>query len=56
MKANTVYCPEHTKMPNIPFPNAATKKEVVHKLLDMLLMAAMGAGAAASLLFLLALV
>lgn len=55
MKTNVIYCPEHAKMPNIPFPNAATRKEVLHKFLDMLLVGAMGAGAAASLLFLLAL-
>ena len=39
--------------PQIPFPNAATRKELVHKFLDLLLMGAIGAGLAVSLLFLL---
>lgn len=55
MKTTAVYCPEHTKMPNLPFPNAATRKDILRKVVDLLLVAAIGAGAAASLLFLLAL-
>lgn len=42
-------------MPVIPYPNAATKQEMLHKILDMLLVAAIGAGLAASLIFLIAL-
>lgn len=38
-----------------PYPNAATPRQVVHKILDLLLMAASGMGLAAMLLFLLAL-
>lgn len=39
----------------LPYPNAATRRQVAHKILDLLLMAAIGAGAAAMLLLLLAL-
>lgn len=42
-------------MPIIPYPNAATRQEIFHKILDMLLVAAIGAGLAASLIFLIAL-
>ena len=42
-----------TKAP--AYPNAATRRQIAHKILDLLLMAAIGAGAAAMLLFLLAL-
>lgn len=38
-----------------PYPNAATRREVINKLLDTLLVGAIGAGAAASLLFMLVL-
>lgn len=37
----------------IPYPNATSRREVVHKVLDLLIMAASGAGLAASLLFIL---
>lgn len=36
----------------IPFPNAATPRELLHNFLDKLLVAAMGAGVSASVLFL----
>lgn len=42
--------------PEIPYPNAATRKEMLNKFLDLLLVGAIGAGLAASLLFLLVLV
>lgn len=42
-------------MPVMPFPNAATKQELLQKFLDLLLVAAIGAGLAASLIFLIAL-
>ena len=39
--------------PNIvPFPNAATHREMLHKFLNKLLVASMGAGVSASILFL----
>ena len=44
----------HT-MPVIPYPNAATKQELLHKSLDLILVGAIGAGLAACLLFFLAL-
>lgn len=53
MKTKAIYCREHTRMPQVPYPNAATRKEIMHKLLDMLLVAAIGGGAAASLLLIL---
>ena len=55
MKTRNVTCPEHARMPRIPYPNAATRKEILRKIVDLLLVAAIGAGAAASLLFVLAL-
>ena len=36
--------------PSIPYPNAATQREVLHKILDALLVAASGMGIAAILL------
>jgi hypothetical protein len=39
----------------LPYPNAATRRELIHKFLDLLLMGALGVGAAAILLFVLAL-
>ena len=40
---------------SLPYPNAATRHQVMNKVLDLLLMAAIGAAVAAMLLFLLAL-
>lgn len=53
----TAVC-QHTRRvtPIIPYPNAMTRKEMAHKVLDLLLVAAIGAGCAASLLFLLVLI
>lgn len=53
MKTATVRRNNYTTNPQIPFPNAATRKELIHRFLDLLLMGATGAGLAASLLFLL---
>ena len=39
----------------IAYPNAATRRQIANKVLDLLLMAAIGAGLAAMLLLLLAL-
>ena len=39
----------------LPYPNAATRRQIAHKVLDLMLMAAIGAGAAAMLLLILAL-
>lgn len=53
---SAVYQNTRRALPVIPYPNAMSKKEIVHKILNLLLVAAMGAGCAASLLLLLVLV
>ena len=55
MKANVIYRADYAKRPNLPYPNAATRRQVLDKVLNFLLMAAIGAGVAAMLLLLLAL-
>ena len=37
------------RIDRIPYPNAATRREVLHKILDLVLLAASGAGVAAIL-------
>lgn len=49
MKAMTTY----QKRNYIPYPNAATKKQVVEKILDRVLLSACGMGITAIFLFLL---
>lgn len=47
----TVVCKTNFRpMPRFPYPNAATRREVFHKLLDTALVAASGMGIAAILL------
>ena len=46
---------DYAPQPNLPYPNAATRREIFNKFIDLLLVGAIGAGAAAILLFLLAL-
>ena len=41
----------NTNRPFVPYRNAAERRELVNKFLDMLLTAAVGAGAAAIILF-----
>lgn len=55
MKTAVAKRPNFHTMPNIPYPNAATRQEILHKFLDLLLIAAIGAGLAASLIFLIVL-
>ena len=55
MKASVIYRTDYAKEPNLPYPNAATRRELLNKFLDLLLMGALGVGAAAILLFALAL-
>lgn len=55
MKTTTVYHENFWNRPSVPLPNAATHRQVMEKLLDIALVAAIGAGIAASVLFLLAL-
>lgn len=52
----TAVCPADCTVKNpIPFPNAMTRRQLFHKLLDSLVVAASGMGLAASLMLLLAL-
>jgi hypothetical protein len=55
MKTTALYRTDYANRPNLPYPNAATRRELMHKFMDLLLMAALGVGAAAILLFLVAL-
>ena len=54
MKTVTAHATVVTKRPNLPYPNAATRREVLHKLVDLALVAASGMGIAAMLLLLMA--
>lgn len=54
MKTATIRQNKMHKMPVIPYPNSATKQEMIHKFLDVVLVGAIGAGLAACLLFVLA--
>ncbi len=53
MKTITATQVSFANRPHAPYPNAATNREVLHKVLDLLLVAAIGVGAAAIFLFLL---
>lgn len=55
MKTAVIHRSDLIMRPNLPYPNAATRREILSKFLDLLLVGAIGAGLAASLLFLLAL-
>lgn len=48
MKTTAVYRQNHT----VPYPNAATRTEILHKILDTALIAASGMGMAVVLMFL----
>lgn len=52
MKTATLYRSDYANRPHVPYPNAATRREIMHKFLDLLTMAALGIGAAAIILFL----
>ena len=54
MKTETYRRTKMNSVPAIPYPNAATRQELFHKYLDLVLVCAMGAGAAACLLLFLA--
>ena len=56
MKTTTLSRNDLRTRPELPYPNAATRREVLHKFVDLLLVAAIGGGAAAILLFLMVLV
>ena len=55
MKTATMKRTQINRTPVIPYPNAATRQELLHKFLDLVLVCAIGAGLAATLLFILAL-
>ena len=55
MRTTALYQTDYANRPNLPYPNAATRRQLLNKFLDLLLMAALGIGAAAILLFLAAL-
>ena len=54
MKTLTLTATDFANRPHAPYPNAATYRDVIHKALDGLLIAAIGIGTAAIGLFLLA--
>lgn len=54
MKTATIHRNDAKMRPNIPYPNAATRKELLHRFLDLLLMGVIGAALAASMLFFMA--
>lgn len=55
MKTATIRKTNASALPNLPYPNAASRRELFNKVLDLLLVGAMGAGAAAVLLLLMVL-
>lgn len=54
MKTTAMHRSNRTVRPNLPFPNAATRRQVVDRIVDLTLTFMLGAGAAAILLFVLA--
>lgn len=55
MKTITVHRTDLASRPNLPYPNAATKRQIIDRFVELLLMGALGVGAAAIVLFILAL-
>lgn len=55
MKTATIQRSNFQARENAPHPNAATRQEILHKFLDLFLVAGIGAGLAACLIFLIAL-
>lgn len=55
MKATATCKPMYSPQTKIPYPNAASHRQIFEKAIDLLLMAASGAGAAAVVLLILAL-
>lgn len=56
MKATAYYRPHYGHRRPLPFPNAATRRQVIGKLLDLLLIAVSGAGIASAVMLLLVLI
>lgn len=55
MKTAVAHRADFAKKPNLPYPNAATRRQIINRFVDLLLTAALGIGAAAIFLFILAL-
>lgn len=55
MKTTVYYPTNRSVKTRIAYPNAASRRQVLGRIIDLLVMAASGAGAAAIVLFLLAL-
>lgn len=55
MKTITYRTTDFAKRPHIPYPNAATRQQILDRFVELLLMAGLGIGAAAIVLFLFAL-
>lgn len=55
MKTSAMHRTDFANRPHLPYPNAATKRQIFDRFIELLLMAALGAGAAASILLVLAL-
>jgi hypothetical protein len=56
MKTTTYYRPKYAPRQSLPFPNAATRRQIFGKLLDLGLIAVSGMGMAAAVLLLLVLI
>lgn len=52
MKTAMIRRPHAKSRPRVRYPNAATRKEMLHKMLDLMISAFIGAGLAASVLLL----
>ena len=52
MKTATIRRSQAKPRPRVPYPNAATRKELLHKVLDTMISGFIGAGLAASVLLL----
>lgn len=55
MKTVSAHRSDYANRPNLPYPNAATRRQIIDRFLELLLMAALGIGSAAVILFILAL-
>lgn len=52
MKAATVYRQMPVTRQGLPYPNAATRRQIMHRFVDLLLVSAIGIAFAAMVLFL----
>lgn len=53
MKTAAIYYHRYMNQPAVPYPNAASRRQVLHKVVDILLSAACCAGIIAIVIFLL---